>query len=738
MVDRLSADRAVSELAPLIGDRVVILHQPAGPQNDPLSGSDIDCAVRSIHGQWPLRARGWRLVQCLHYDLRGWFWVLEREGRLVAFDTIDDPYGLGRDGIRTSALLGGSWDLNPSPAVRAAYLAVKRTRKRSTAASEWARIGRLANDDPGSFSSALTLAAGEQVAGILRRPALAGEPPDAASIAEANLLRHRRRFGSPARITRGLAYASRRYANRFLRPSGLTILVVGPDGSGKSSLAAAVVDACQGMFKRHEHQHWRPQILPRPGSVIARPPSDPSEPHARPPYGRLPSMALLAYYWLDFMIGASTKEAVFRVRSGLVVRERGWWDIAVDPARYRLSVPEWLVRAGAALMPRPDLVLILEGPPETLAARKPELKIEEIARQSLSWRTILPRNVNRRFIDVSRPFDEVREVARDTVCAVMEARAVSRLGAGWLALPGREPRWWLPRGPGRVAAAGLTVYQPVTPRGRAAWRAGRAAARAGAGRLVPRGSAPPRRVRDLVSPAVPPRGTIAVSRGTHEGRYTAVIIDGSGAPSAFAKIDLSSRPASLEREAKLMGELASYLPPSLTMPQIRSIEPRMLVLQSLAWRVRDDPSRLPPDLAQAVGRFFSAGHRDGPEGPEGPTHGDFAPWNVLEVDGGWALVDWEAADRFGPAFDDVFHYLVQGYSLLGAPGVGEIVSGVRGRGPLAHAIELYASSAGVPVSSAEPALASYLGRSRPDPSSSDRSAADAIARRDELASRLGA
>ena len=113
--ERLNAESAVSELAPLIGDRVVILHRPSSPETGELSGSDIDCAVRSIHAQWPLRARGWRLVQCLHYDLCGWFWVLERAGDVIAFDTIDDPFGLGRDGIRPASSWGRKMGSRPRP-----------------------------------------------------------------------------------------------------------------------------------------------------------------------------------------------------------------------------------------------------------------------------------------------------------------------------------------------------------------------------------------------------------------------------------------------------------------------------------------------------------------------------------------------------------------------------------------------------------------------------------------------
>lgn len=738
MGERLSTDRAVMELATLIGDRVAILHRPVGPIEGSLSGSDIDCAVDSIHPQWPLRAQGWRLLQSLHYDLCGWFWVLERDGELVAFDTIDDPHGLGRDGIRTNAFLGGSWVVEPSAASRAAYLTVKRARKRSTSPSEWQRIGRLANEDPASFAAALSLAAGPAVAGLLHDAALAGEPPDAATMAEANLLRHRRRFASPTRAARGVASGFRRYAHRILQPSGLTVLVVGPDGAGKSTLAGDIVAACDGLFKRFDHQHWRPGMLPRPGSFLARPESDPSEPHARPPYGRLASSALLAYYWTDFFLGALTRESLFRVRSGLIVRERGWWDMAVDPHRYRLEVSRRLVSMGAALLPRPDLVFVLEAPVEELAGRKAELGDAEIARQSAAWREVLPSNVARRYLDMTQPPEQVKQRARDAICQLLERRAVGRLGSGWVALPSGQPRWWLPRGPARVAASGLAIYQPVTPRGLAVWRVARTGARLGAAGLRSRGSAPPRRVRELLASAIPPRGTIAVARGTHAGRYTALIIDRSGVARSFAKVDLGPGDgAALEAEAKAMGELGPYLPSALRVPEVRSAEPRVLVLESLTWRPRPDAWVMEPELAGAVGAFFRAGRREGAEGPEGPAHGDLAPWNVLAVDGGWALVDWELARRYAPAFHDIYHFFVQSHTLLRAPSADELIRGVRGgAGMVGRAIAAYAGAAGVPVDGAYDALIAYLRTTRPDPASPDPATAGAIARRDALLARL--
>jgi len=118
----------------------MILHTPPEVADAGLSGLDVDCAVVGLDRRWPLRlADGWRLCQVLHYDLKGWYWVLERDGQVVCLDTIDDPSGLGRDGFPTARFHPGQ-DLTAPAEVQAAYLTAKRVRKGDLRDAEWARI----------------------------------------------------------------------------------------------------------------------------------------------------------------------------------------------------------------------------------------------------------------------------------------------------------------------------------------------------------------------------------------------------------------------------------------------------------------------------------------------------------------------------------------------------------------------------------------------------------------------
>jgi hypothetical protein len=705
-----STDAWLPGLIGLLGERAVVLHAPSDADSGG-DGRDLDCAVAELDRLWPLRlGRGWRLCQCLHYDLRGWSWMLDRQGEMLHLDTISDARGLGRDGFPSRLVPDGAFEL--PAAVRAAYLSAKRLRKGDRSARAWARIGQLAADDPAEATGALRVVLGPRLTALVGPFALQGQAPDPASWRRARWLRLGRRVRTPARALTMLTLGAGRWLERAVRPTGLVVLVAGPDGTGKSTLADALPGRCRGMFRRTVRQHWRPGLLPRPGMFLGRRQPDPASPHARPPHGRAASLALLGYFWFDFLLGAWLRLWPARLRTGLAVVERGWWDVAVDPRRYRLQAPERLTLLLGRLLPRPDLVLVLRAPPEAVLARKAELPGTELVRQTGAWERVLPPGTRRVQLDATRPPELLGGDAREAVARTLEERAVARLGPGWAGLPSRRAgRWLLPRGPRAAAVAATAIYHPITPRARAGWEALRLLAAVGAYRLLPRGQAPPREVREALAPYLPRGGSLVVARSSHPGRYLALLIDRQGRHHGLAKVAATPEAApALEREARWIGSLAPLLPPPLAAPSVVAHEPGLLLLEAVAWRPRRHPWQLDDQVAHALGSFFRAGaQRQDGRHPRGPSHGDFAPWNMLRTGNGWTLVDWEAADLASPPFFDLFHYLVQGHALLANPSRRALLAGVEaGRGWIGRSIRAYADGAGVAATAAPGLFQDYL------------------------------
>jgi hypothetical protein len=197
---------------------------------------------------------------------------------------------------------------------------------------------------------------------------------------------------------------------------GLIITVAGPDGSGKTSFCDALLaGALRDENVRRIHHRFA--LLPVRGGNT----SDPSQPHAEPPYAHGPSEAKVLALFGEWLVGMLRTRPFVR-HGGFLLIERGWWDLAVDPTRYRLRPNLPLVRSLGRLLPRSDLLIVLEGPAELLAARKDEVAVEELARQVSVWRKIVPRRQRTLYIDVSLPLAAVVSRATDELSLLAPSR----------------------------------------------------------------------------------------------------------------------------------------------------------------------------------------------------------------------------------------------------------------------------------------------------------------------------
>jgi thymidylate kinase len=166
---------------------------------------------------------------------------------------------------------------------------------------------------------------------------------------------------------------------------GLLVHVVGPDGVGKSTFAGALVDELtEGRSVRHAY--FRPALLPLPGRLVGKPaPGVVTDPHGRRPHGSAKAMVRLAYYAVDFILGYWLLYRPVLHRGGVVVVERGWQDIVVDHRRYLMPSPT-PARLLSHVIPRPDVIVLLDAPVATIRERKDELSHAEIERQLSEWK----------------------------------------------------------------------------------------------------------------------------------------------------------------------------------------------------------------------------------------------------------------------------------------------------------------------------------------------------------------
>ena len=693
------------ELAEVVAEDVRVLNSRA-------SGSgDVDCAIRGLRRSWPLRLVEWRLCQAVRYDVASTYYVLERGGETLALDVVDDPRGVGKYAFPTGVAFAEPAEPGAlvSAPVRAAYLTVKRIFKSQVNPELWREIDLLAAVDVREYASSLEAPLGEELAREVAGYTATDTVPSPETVARWRRAMFRRRALAPRRVLARAWGELARVIERVRRPTGLVVAIVGPDGTGKSTVAKRLPAECGQLFRRSLSIHFRPGILPQLGTLLRRPPADVSQPHGREAHGVLMSHALLLYYWADALLGHLLKVQPAKIRTGLVVIERGFLDVAVDPLRYRLRVRRGLVLALARLLPRADLVLVLDVEPEIASARKSELPEEELARQSAVWRDLDHVRTEVALVDGGRPRAEVLADARRRVADRLAQRALGRCDGGWAALPSeRSPRLIVPRRPRAAAHGALRLEYPATAKARSGLRLARAGI-AGGGLNLTRRTAFPEEVRDALAPHLAPGSTVALKRATHRGRFIAVELGVRGEPLALVKLatdDLGR--ARLRAEAATLDRVAPHLVPPLRAPAVLAADDGLLILEWIDHRWRRDVWRLPVEVAQALGVFFAAGLTDTPEAIGGWAHGDAAPWNLLHCGADWALVDWEVALDDAPPFYDVFHYVVQSHAALGRPRRADLLRGIQGHGWIGEAVLAYAHGAGLSPALAASSFDRYL------------------------------
>jgi thymidylate kinase len=123
---------------------------------------------------------------------------------------------------------------------------------------------------------------------------------------------------------------------------------------------------------------------------------------------------------MDFRIGWWTRIKPFVRRGGWVVWERPWWDISIDPARYRLQGTRGAARVLGAALPAPDLVIVLEAPVEVLLARKREVSEAELTRQTEELRHVVPSHVRTTFLDSTEPIAVLLERTTGALDALVD------------------------------------------------------------------------------------------------------------------------------------------------------------------------------------------------------------------------------------------------------------------------------------------------------------------------------
>jgi peptidoglycan/xylan/chitin deacetylase (PgdA/CDA1 family) len=666
----------------------------------------VDAIVRSGAFGRVVQRHDWGVPWCRYYVVE----TAEIGRRYRQLDLISDPWGIGRDGLAvplalSSAQRGPDGCRIPSAAAETVYLAVKRARKRMHRPEDQASIVLAFERDPVAAGRLLERhfgAPGESLARALEQ-GKRDLSDELDSLREFVSWQRRR----PSALIRRAAFATARYLLRLLRPSGLVVCLAGPDGVGKSTLARELQSASGGAFRRSLRLHLRPGLLPAPGQLLRRASPDTSAPHGRPASGRLGSLTRLGYLWFDTLVGWGPKIAVPTRRSSLVVLERGWLDLAVDPRRYRLSVTGSLVRALGRFLPRPDLTLVLNAPAATIEQRKGELGRGEIERQVEAWTAAAAKDpVRFAVVDASQSSQAVLDDALHVINDRLAARqrelsqcsfALNCLGGlhragvpyrvirtSWSTLHS-FPRWLLPARPGSPGPLGARLYRPARVRhvaGAVAIEISHRISCALPGRRIP--ISPEQGIGPAIAETLGKNRVdlaVAATGLPSRGKRAFLSIFADGRLVAFAKVS-KDHPEKLEQERAVLEALARCALQRLVVPKVLGFfswqDCTVLVLAPVETRGR----ALRPISDHELGALAELSRLSEPLAGTlnvapglVPAHGDFAPWNSAPLRGKkLALWDWEEA-RAGLPLEDLFYWRTQLFGRARPNAARELVVG---------------------------------------------------------------
>lgn len=217
-----------------------------------------------------------------------------------------------------------------------------------------------------------------------------------------------------------------RLLRRIFYPPGLAIVLCGPDGCGKSTVAPQIVERLRGTFSPSKGRqiHWKPRVFTRSRENGA----PETNPHGKPTRNAMASLAYFAFHWTEFLAGWWLRIFPATFKGGLVVIDRFYFDFFVDQKRYRLRVPPSLVKIGYGLLPQPDLVFLLDAPAEVLQQRKKEVPAEESARQRAAFVELMKDVKNSVVLDATKAPEIIANDVEEAVLDFMTRRTAKRNG----------------------------------------------------------------------------------------------------------------------------------------------------------------------------------------------------------------------------------------------------------------------------------------------------------------------
>lgn len=380
-----------------------------------------------------------KIVQVLQHEHSAWYYVLawfDETGKLITFnpDICSDYFRFGRLFLRAEEILAGrvravgdkNGPLNffaPSPPKGFVYYLLKKIDKGHLDERQGDYLSSQWNLDVHGGMAQIARCWPAHEANILAKAARANDwSPVRKEIGKFQLVLRR----SLGFSVRHWWHETIRKLRRLFYPTGLLVVFLGSDGSGKSTIIAQVQKDLAPLYRRTKAYHLRPHFGRR-----IKDSAPVAHPHAQPPRNIIASCLKLLLYLADYSIGYWFAIFPHKVRSTLILFDRYFFDVIIDPKRLRYGGPRWMPVFLTKCIPSPDLIIYLDAPPNVLRSRKQELPASEIERQRQAYLTLTQDLKNIYRIDASKSLPEVIDSVERIIVEFMQSRVTKRNTSGF-------------------------------------------------------------------------------------------------------------------------------------------------------------------------------------------------------------------------------------------------------------------------------------------------------------------
>ena len=373
-----------------------------------------------------------QVVQVLQHEATAFSYVLYRQyeenSALILLDVSQDYRRNGRVFFRGKEFLGNKQTYKffnvPTAELEFAYYLVKKLAKGAMDETQAQRLSELYRERPTECDLQLTHFFPEVEAKLIVEAASSGNWQPVYDDMKNLRLTLLGKVGreNPLKVLRFWMAELARIIKRIRQPTGLMVVFLGADGSGKSTAIAEIQKKLAPAFRQTQYTHLRPRL----GLEV----SDSSpvvDPHSQPPRGWVASVLKLFYFLGDYCLGYILQTYPQLVRSTFVVYDRYYHDLLVDTKRFRYGGPLWLARILGWFIPPPDLWILLDAPAEVLQARKQEVSFEETARQRDEYLKLIDNLPNGYVVDASMPIDSVVKNIEKITLDHLKKRTANRL-----------------------------------------------------------------------------------------------------------------------------------------------------------------------------------------------------------------------------------------------------------------------------------------------------------------------